>query len=122
MIEHKHLIVKGSMESKVSPPEVEELISQLCYNLDMEFMKGIKNNPQAGYEGGDNPGVTGVGIITTSHIVIHTWDNSKDFQLDVYSCKDYKPEDVFVVLDQYLLVREEVKFFDRKYKIIELEI
>lgn len=122
MIDHKHLIVKGVMKTNLKVEDVKTLIIKLCDKLEMEFMTSLKNNPQAGYQGGENPGVTGIGIITTSHIVLHTWDNTNDFQLDVYSCKDYDPIDVFTLIDAFHLEVVSTKYFDRKYEIQEIPI
>ena len=64
--------------------------------------------------------ISGVGIITTSHIVVHTWDNTLDYQLDVYSCKSFKKEDVDLVLSSYGLIESSAKLFNRSYKIEQL--
>src|SRR3990167_8820477 len=44
------------------------------------------------YDGADKPddyGVTGVVIIATSHISIHTYPHDKTFFLDIFSCKQF---------------------------------
>ncbi len=40
----------------------------------------------------DIAGVTGIIIIVTSHISIHTYVNKDCFFMDVFSCKDFDPE------------------------------
>lgn len=37
----------------------------------------------------DEGGVTGVAVLSTSHVSIHTWPARKFFVLDVYSCRDF---------------------------------
>ena|SRR3989338_10484627 len=47
------------------------------------------------YDGADKPddyGVTGVVIIATSHISIHTYPHDSTFFLDVFSCKGFYQE------------------------------
>lgn len=47
------------------------------------------------YDGADKPndyGVTGIVIIATSHISIHTYPHDKTFFLDVFSCKQFDKE------------------------------
>ena len=41
--------------------------------------------------------MTSVAIIETSHIALHIWDevNPGLLQLDVYSCANFNPQDVF---------------------------
>ena len=119
MIEHKHLIVKGKMDTILGVPQVELFLEELIKLLKMKKMETINPNPNVGYQSGKNGGVTGVAIITTSHLVIHTWDRTKDFQLDVYSCKNYDINKVLNFLNKWDLLEEDYKFFDRKYNIIE---
>ena len=98
---------------------VHKLLFDLVPKINMELMKGIPINPTAGFEEGVNGGCTGVAIITTSHMVLHTWNASKDFQFDLYSCKEFDREIVVDHLYDYGLIAHEQKFFDRKYKIID---
>jgi S-adenosylmethionine/arginine decarboxylase-like enzyme len=120
MIEHKHLIVRGQMMVKLTPADVYNLLHEMVDVLDMELMKGVPSNPNCGYEGGENPGVTGCALITTSHIVLHTWDNDMCFQFDAYSCKSFEPNDVYALLKKWGLDKKEGKFFDREYNLLEL--
>tara|TARA_R110000822_G_scaffold9095_1_gene35519 strand:+ start:1829 stop:2197 length:369 start_codon:yes stop_codon:yes gene_type:complete len=122
MIEHKHLIVKGSIDKSLSVIQVEQFLLDLVDVLDMELMKGVPTNPNVGYEGGKDSGVTGCALITTSHLVLHTWDKSLDFQLDVYSCKNYSPKDVENLCNKFGLKIDDKRFFDRKYNIIDENI
>lgn len=92
-LEHKHLIVRGVMVAPLTEAEVLDLLNHLVNVVDMELMK-LPNNPNVGFQPGENCGVTGVAIITTSHMVLHTWDDTNDFQFDLYSCKMYDPKSV----------------------------
>ena len=120
MIEHKHLIVRGEMTVPLKPADVHNLLVDMVDVLHMKLMQGVVANPNVGYEGGTDCGVTGCALITTSHIVLHTWDKDMYFQFDCYSCKDFNPEQVQEELDKWGLIVEDKKYFDRAHNIIEL--
>lgn len=120
MIEHKHLILKGIMNKSLKKGDVYNLLNDMVDVLGMELIQGVRTNPNVGYEGGDYPGVTGCALITTSHIILHTWDETMDFQFDCYSCKDFNPDEVIVELMTWGLMTEHKKYFDREYKIVEI--
>jgi len=90
--------------------------------LDMELIKEFPHNPAVAEVTGENGGVTGCALITTSHIVLHTWNNSLDFQLDVYSCKTYSETVVKFHCEQLGFKIVDKRFFDRKYNIIDEDI
>lgn len=55
------------------------------------------------YDGGDakdDYGVTGVVIIATSHISIHTYPHDKTFFLDIFSCKAFDQEKALAFIRQ----------------------
>jgi len=120
-LQHKHLILKGKCNI-LTVEEVKQWIENLVVKLDMELVKGMPVNPSVGYEGGPDCGVSGVAIITTSHIVMHTWNKTLEFQLDVYSCKDFEPITVKKELDKIGFKITDAKFFDREYNIVELGV
>ena len=121
MLEHKHLILKGNMTNKVDVSTVEKWLKKLVKILDMELIPEFPNNPNVAYVDGENSGVTGCALITTSHIILHTWDESLDFQLDVYSCKNYDPHKVISHCSDINLTVTSNRFFDRKYSIIDIK-
>jgi S-adenosylmethionine/arginine decarboxylase-like enzyme len=120
MLDHKHLISKGTLDACLTTEEVTDLINNLVKALNMRYVDTMPMNPVVGYEPNDHPGVSGVGIITTSHIVIHTWDNTKQYQLDIYSCKNFKKSDVDIVLSLYGMLEDSGVMFDRNYEIKQL--
>jgi S-adenosylmethionine/arginine decarboxylase-like enzyme len=120
MLDHKHLISKGTLDACLTVEEVTDLINNLVKALNMRYVDTMPMNPVVGYEPNDYPGVSGVGIITTSHIVIHTWDNTKQYQLDIYSCKNFKKSDVDIVLSLYGMLEDSGVMFDRNYEIKQL--
>ena len=71
-----------------------------------------------------NKGITCSCMITTSHIVLHTWEDTHPglLQLDVYSCKDFEIEKVVEHLKSLWLDEDTVqyKFLDRENGFLEL--
>jgi S-adenosylmethionine/arginine decarboxylase-like enzyme len=55
---------------------------------------------------GNKKGYTLVQLIETSNICAHFVEETDDFYLDVFSCKDFKPEVVKDVVDYYFRPRE----------------
>ena len=46
-------------------------------------------------------GISGVQLIETSAISLHTNDLARDLYLDVFSCKEYSNQDVLMVVDAF---------------------
>ncbi len=46
----------------------------------------------------DEGGTTGIIVLSTSHVAVHTWPAKHLFILDVFSCRDFDPEDVMKTL------------------------
>jgi S-adenosylmethionine/arginine decarboxylase-like enzyme len=98
---HLHLLVKGYIKS---PPQTENVLNewftQLVNNVGMKVVAG----PTSVYvnEPG-NEGITGTVTLATSHASIHVWDaqNPAMFQFDLYSCSDFKPNDVLNHIDEW---------------------
>jgi len=120
MLDHKHLISKGTLTTQLNKEDVISLINNLVKALNMRYVKSLLNNPVVGYEPDEYPGVSGVGIITTSHIVVHTWDKTMEYQLDVYSCKTFEKDVVDLVASMYGMKETSTKIFDRNYEIEQL--
>jgi S-adenosylmethionine/arginine decarboxylase-like enzyme len=72
-----------------------------------------------------NKGMTSVAIIETSHIALHIWDESNPglMQLDVYSCADFLPNDVFNQVNlMFKTIKMEYKFLDREKELVEVNL
>ena len=72
-----------------------------------------------------NKGMTSVAIIETSHIALHIWDETNPglMQLDVYSCADFSPQDVFDEVEKMFDTKKiEYKFLDREKELVEVNI
>jgi S-adenosylmethionine decarboxylase len=50
----------------------------------------------------DEGGVTGVVVLSTSHIAVHTWPARPFLVLDLFSCRDFSPNAVLTHLVEHL--------------------
>ena len=122
---HKHLIVRadigwGPQEEDLN--KISDWIRSLIKKIDMKLLAG----PYTTYvnEKG-NKGMTSVAIIETSHIALHIWDETNPglMQLDVYSCADFIPKDVFdEVNSMFKTIKIEYKFLDREKELVEVKL
>ena len=120
-LKHKHLLIRAEVQNP--PKNEEETISwmrKLIKKIDMNILAGPYSS-QVSKKG--NKGLSGVAIIDTSHISIHTWDEQQPalIQLDVYSCKEFKKADVIDCLDEFKPITVEYKYFDRETNFIEVK-
>lgn len=117
---HKHLIIRAEVKN---PPQDEEesksWISNLVEVIDMKILMG----PYSKYVNKEgNRGLTTVAIIETSHIALHTWDENTPalMQLDVYTCGPIDPQVVVDQLNQFGIIKAEMKYLDRETELVEL--
>lgn len=122
MLVHKHLLLqarflaRGRVESYY-----ETWMSILVERIGMEKLTKPKA-VRSMYKG--NKGITCSCMITTSHIVLHTWEENHPglLQLDIYSCKDFNIEDVIdhlknIWVDEHTI---QYKYLDRENGFKEL--
>ena len=123
--QHKHLIVRadiGWCPQKEDLNKISDWIRSLIKKIDMKLLAG----PYTTYvnEKG-NKGMTSVAIIETSHIALHIWDEVSPglMQLDVYSCADFNPPDVFDKVNElFQTIKMEYKFLDREKELVEVKV
>lgn len=123
--QHKHLIVRANIgwcPQKEDLNKISDWIRSLIKKIDMNLLAG----PYTTYvsEVG-NKGMTSVAIIETSHIALHIWDevNPGLLQLDVYSCADFNPKDIFDKVNElFKTVKIEYKFLDREKELVEVNL
>ena len=121
--QHKHLIVRADIAKCPREEDLNKIsdwIRGLIRKIDMKLLAG----PYTTYvnEKG-NKGMTSVAIIETSHIALHIWDEVTPglMQLDVYSCANFNPQDVFEkVNEMFQTVKMEYKFIDREKGLVEV--
>jgi S-adenosylmethionine/arginine decarboxylase-like enzyme len=120
-VKHKHLLIRAEVNK---PPENEEEIKEwVQYLINKIGMKLLAGPYASKVDKKGNAGLTGVAIIETSHVVIHTWDEMKPalVQLDVYSCKDFEKHIVVECLEQFEPVEIDYKYFDRENNFKEID-
>ena len=123
--QHKHLIVRadiGWCPQEEDLNKISDWIRSLIRKIDMKLLAG----PYTTYvsEKG-NKGMTSVAIIETSHIALHIWDeiNPGLMQLDVYSCANFNPQDIFDKVNElFKTVKIEYKFLDREKELVEVNL
>jgi len=123
--EHKHLIVRadiGWCPQEEDLNKISDWIRSLIRKIDMKLLAG----PYTTYVGEKgNKGMTSVAIIETSHIALHIWDEVSPglMQLDVYSCADFNPPDVFDKINAlFQTIKMEYKFLDREKELVEVKV
>ena len=122
---HKHLIVRadiGWCPQEEDLNKISDWIRSLIKKIDMKLLAG----PYTTYVNEkDNKGMTSVAIIETSHIALHIWDEVSPglMQLDVYSCADFNPPDVFDKVNElFQTIKMEYKFLDREKELVEVKV
>ncbi|MDA9735171.1 S-adenosylmethionine decarboxylase [SAR116 cluster bacterium] len=123
--QHKHLIVRvniGWCPQKEDLNKISDWTRSLIKKIDMKLLAG----PYTTYvnEKG-NKGMTSVTIIETSHIALHIWDEVSPglMQLDVYSCANFNPQDVFDEVNKLFQTKKiEYKFLDREKELVEVNL
>jgi S-adenosylmethionine/arginine decarboxylase-like enzyme len=123
--QHKHLIVRadiGWCPQEEDLNKISDWIRSLIKKIDMKLLAG----PYTTYVGEKgNKGMTSVAIIETSHIALHIWDEVSPglMQLDVYSCADFNPPDVFDKVNElFQTIKMEYKFLDREKELVEVKV
>jgi len=121
LLKHKHLLIRAEVKN---PPKTEEQIINWMNNLIAKIDMNILAGPYASkVSKKGNKGISGVAIIDTSHVGIHTWDETDPalVQLDVYSCKEFNKIDVLSCIEQFDPITVDYKYFDRENNFKELK-
>lgn len=123
IVKHKHLIIRAETTKTPRDPKwLHSWLVKLVSDIKMDICQG----PITAYvDVPGNRGLTGVVIIETSHIAVHCWDerNPGLVQMDIYSCADFEPQDIFDLIDEtFEPVKLEYKFIDREHGLNEIEI
>jgi S-adenosylmethionine/arginine decarboxylase-like enzyme len=122
IIKHKHLIIRAETEKTPTDPKwLHSWLVDLVSDIKMDICQG----PITAYvDVPGNKGLTGVVIIETSHIAVHIWDeiNPGLLQMDVYSCADFDPQQIFDKIEEaFEPVKLEYKFLDREKSLTTIE-
>ena len=117
---HKHLLVRATINNHVSDTDT---ISTWILNLVETIQMKILHGPVSVYcNKTGNRGITAFAIIETSHIVLHTWDETDPatLQLDVYTCSELEIDLVFKALSIFQPITLDYKFLDREQGFVEI--
>lgn len=127
MLKHKHLIL--SLHVKYPPRDAEEVEAWLAFvikRINMKIAKAdtLLKNPQAFYC--DNPanlGVTGVGILETSHTALHVWDaeSPAKMEYDLYSCSEFDVADIITLCKPFGILGGKYILIDRGEQCMVIE-
>ena len=105
----------------LNPPTNENTASNQIQTLIDRIGMKVLMGPFAKYvEMEGNRGLTVATIIETSHIVLHSWDETDPalIQLDVYTCGAFDPRTVFEWVEEYYNpVKMEYKYLDREHAL-----
>ena len=100
-MEHKHIIIRAEVNK---PPKDTHFIKEWMKNLITAIGMKRLSEPNAVYcvtKG--NRGLTCLTILSTSHIALHTWDETSPgvLQLDVFSCSELDKNVVLKHIEQF---------------------
>jgi S-adenosylmethionine/arginine decarboxylase-like enzyme len=113
-MQHKHLLIRAKIANPIHDTDQVSLwISNLVSDIRMKILHG----PVAVYcDKPGNKGITAFAIIETSHIALHTWDETDPatLQLDVYTCAELEVDLVFKALSIFQPITLDYKFLDRE--------
>jgi len=115
MLEHKHLLIRSEVKRPLTTEkDTINWLTNLVKKINMNVLAGPYAS-KVSKKG--NKGLSGVVIIDTSHIAIHTWDESDPalIQLDVYSCGDFNEKDICnTIMKEFDIHKIEYKYLNRE--------
>lgn len=82
---------------------IEQFVRDIAERIDMKILKGpvtVEGIPE-------NPGITCFTIVDFSHISIHTFTNSDEFYLDIFSCKPFDVTEITGFITETFEIRDE---------------
>lgn len=95
----KHLVLgaTGCNDNLLSEEKIAQFLRELVNRIDMV---AYGEPLVARFGQGIEEGISGVQLIETSAIMVHTNDMARDLYLDVFSCKGYSERDVTAFVEQ----------------------
>ena len=91
-------LLKYLVEEIITSIDMRPLAQPLCVNVPLEIDK-LGAVP---FE--DEGGISVIRMLSTSHISLHCWPLRNEFHLDIYSCREFNPEKILVVLTKYMSI------------------
>jgi S-adenosylmethionine/arginine decarboxylase-like enzyme len=111
--EHKHVIIRAYVNK---PPQDADRLSDWCKEVVAAVGMKVIAGPLVVY--GDMPGnagYTAVTVLDFSHLAIHCWDEVSPglIEFDLFSCKDFDPQIVLDMLNEFDIVSFSTLMVDR---------
>ena len=106
-----HIILDGYVKdsSVFNAPTLKNAFQRLAEELEMKIIMGpdfleVELDPTKLQSDvfQDEGGITGMCVISTSHMSIHCWPIRKCFSMDVFSCKDFDGDKAKEIIWQLL--------------------
>ena len=117
MIKHKHLILKGHIKNVPTKSNVIQIKIWMGRFIKKNGMQ-LQAEPVVSYvHAKGNRGMTACGLLKTSHIAFHIWDEQEPalFQFDFYTCGNLDVNNVIK------LVNIKFDFYDVSYMVLNRE-
>jgi S-adenosylmethionine decarboxylase len=89
---------------------IKEFLINLTKQIDMEILSGPYLSKA---KEGEPDGITGVVVITTSHISIHTFTDTNHFWMDIFSCREFDKDKVIKIIEKEFGVKPRTRFLLR---------
>lgn len=106
---HVKIVGKANPDALRSKDRVQSLVETMIDRLGMRLLDKThmyeveEEIAKLGCEPfEDEGGVTGIGVLSTSHCAIHTWPLRSCFVMDVYSCRDFEVADAVRTIEELI--------------------
>jgi S-adenosylmethionine decarboxylase proenzyme len=93
---------------------IKELLDMICEKYNFTILKKVEHafQPQ---------GLTLLYLLSESHISIHTFPEKRYLALDIYTCREYSNNDVYLEIYEYIIgafsaLTEEPNIIDRRFE------
>lgn len=105
-------VVQDKEKDKIfSNIQMKEIIIKVVSDLGLNLINSID------YEF-ENQGYTYIGILSESHVSLHTRPENSFFTIDIFCCGDYKLDNIETVLNRYIKIQKcNIQIDERKIPI-----
>ena len=96
MAKHIKILGKGNSSILLDKNIISDFLKEVASTLKLTslgepIIHNIPFNSEESKEDNfmNEGGVTGILVLSTSHCAIHTWPLKQEFNIDIYSCKEF---------------------------------